>query len=58
MTLFGTLWTRMLAAGEAPRECMFAEQHSEAWHKAREECRRRVETHRNNITKENINGRP
>jgi len=43
MTPFGTEWNRMLVAGEAPRESMFAEQHSPEWHAAREECRRRVE---------------
>jgi hypothetical protein len=43
MTPFGTEWIRMLAAGEVPRESMFAEQHSPEWHAGREECRRRVE---------------
>lgn len=42
MTLFGTIWTKMLAAGEAPRESIFAENHGAKWHAARQECRRRV----------------
>lgn len=46
MTPFGTEWSRILTAGEAPRESMFAEQHSLEWHTAREECRRRVEAAR------------
>ncbi len=43
MTLFGLEWNNMLAIDEAPREDMFAS-HSTAWHAARKECHRRVET--------------
>lgn len=43
MTPFGTEWSKMLTAGEAPRESMFAETHSPEWHAARDECRHRIE---------------
>jgi hypothetical protein len=42
MTIFGAIWSQMLESGEAPRESMFSENHSEEWYKARAECRRRA----------------
>jgi hypothetical protein len=51
MTLFGTEWNKMLAVGDAPRECFFAP-HSTTWYAAREACRRHVRNIRAEETKD------
>lgn len=40
---FGKEWQKMLDSGEAPKESMFAKEHSKEWHEARELCKSRVD---------------